>query len=127
MRLYARLAAVVAMVVLATTAAWAYSTTLVNDGTTTWLWQTVSGQLTLNAFTNATSASGSVVLTIDPVNGPLLPATVTVASLPACGATLKGALRTVSDATTPTYNGTLTGSGAVIVPVFCNGTAWVSH
>jgi len=33
----------------------------------------------------------------------------------------------VSDATTPTYNGALTGGGAVYVPVFCNGSAWVSH
>lgn len=32
----------------------------------------------------------------------------------------------VTDATTPTYNGALTGGGAVKVPVFYNGTAWVS-
>lgn len=32
----------------------------------------------------------------------------------------------VTDATTPTYNGALVGGGAVTVPVFFNGTAWVS-
>jgi hypothetical protein len=32
----------------------------------------------------------------------------------------------VTDATTPTYNGTLTGGGAITVPVFYNGTIWVS-
>lgn len=33
----------------------------------------------------------------------------------------------VTDATAPTYNGALTGGGAVTVPVFYNGSAWVSH
>lgn len=51
----------------------------------------------------------------------------TVAQLPTCNATAKGNLRAVTDATSPTYNGTLTGGGAVFVPVVCNGTAWVSH
>ena len=33
----------------------------------------------------------------------------------------------VTDATSPTYLGALTGGGAVNCPVFYNGTAWVSH
>lgn len=32
----------------------------------------------------------------------------------------------VTDATAPTYNGALTGGGAVKIPVFYNGSAWVS-
>jgi hypothetical protein len=32
----------------------------------------------------------------------------------------------VTDATTPTYLGTLTGGGAVHCPVFRNATVWVS-
>jgi len=32
----------------------------------------------------------------------------------------------VTDATAPTYNAALVGGGAVTVPVFHNGTAWVS-
>jgi hypothetical protein len=55
-----------------------------------------------------------------------LPVT-TVASLPTCGTSQKGLMYAVSDATAPTYNGALTGGGAVSVPVYCNGTAWTSH
>jgi hypothetical protein len=31
----------------------------------------------------------------------------------------------VTDATTPAFGAVLTGGGAVVVPVFFNGTAWV--
>jgi hypothetical protein len=48
----------------------------------------------------------------------------TVATLPA-GAT--GNMARISDATAPTYNVALTGGGAVSVPVYYNGSAWVSH
>jgi hypothetical protein len=48
----------------------------------------------------------------------------TVSSLPA-GA--QGDTAMVTDATAPTYLGTLTGGGSVKCPVFHNGTAWVSH
>lgn len=49
----------------------------------------------------------------------------TVATLPA--SPLTGARAHVTDATAPTYLGTLTGGGSVTCPVFYNGTAWVSH
>jgi hypothetical protein len=52
---------------------------------------------------------------------------VTVTTLPPCTTALKGAIRTVSDATAPTYNGALTGGGAVTVLVLCTGTTWLSH
>lgn len=48
----------------------------------------------------------------------------TVATLPAG---VQGDTAYVTDATAPTYLGTLTGGGAVVCPVFYNGTAWVSH
>ena len=52
----------------------------------------------------------------------------TVSTLPTCNSTTnKYAMAVVTDATSPTYNGALTGGGAVVVPVFCNGTAWTSH
>jgi hypothetical protein len=51
----------------------------------------------------------------------------TVATLPTCNASYKGTILAVSDATTPTYNGALTGGGAVVVPVFCSGASWTSH
>ncbi len=58
---------------------------------------------------------------------PVLLKIYTVATLPTATTALKGALAAVSDATSPTYNAALTGGGAVCVPVFCNGSAWVSH
>lgn len=49
----------------------------------------------------------------------------TVATLPTAGTA--GRMAYVTDATAPTYLGALTGGGAVVVPVFDNGTAWISH
>lgn len=51
----------------------------------------------------------------------------TVATLPTCNAGAQGNFAYVTDATAPTYNGALTGGGAVKVPVFCDGAAWSSH
>lgn len=48
----------------------------------------------------------------------------TVATLPAG---TQGDTAYITDATAPTYLGTLTGGGSVVCPVFYNGTAWVSH
>ena len=48
----------------------------------------------------------------------------TVATLPAAGTAGRRAY--VTDALLPTYNAALTGAGAVVVPVFDNGVAWVS-
>lgn len=48
----------------------------------------------------------------------------TVATLPTG---VEGAMAYVTDATAPTYLGTLTGGGSVKCPVFYNGSAWVSH
>jgi len=48
----------------------------------------------------------------------------TVATLPAG---VQGDTAYVTDALAPTYLGALVGGGAVVCPVFFNGTAWVSH
>jgi hypothetical protein len=48
----------------------------------------------------------------------------TVATLPAG---TQGDMAFVTDANAPTYLGALVGGGAVVCPVFYNGTAWVSH
>lgn len=48
----------------------------------------------------------------------------TVATLPAG---TQGDTAYVTDATSPTYLGTLTGGGSVKCPVFYNGASWVSH
>jgi hypothetical protein len=49
----------------------------------------------------------------------------TVAQLPTCNSTSKGARATATDATSTTFLAALTGSGANIVPAFCNGTNWL--
>lgn len=50
---------------------------------------------------------------------------VATASLPTCNSGLEGAMQGVTDALTPVALSTLTGGGAVHVPVYCNGTAWI--
>lgn len=50
----------------------------------------------------------------------------TVALLPTCNAGSAGARYYVTDASAPTFLGTLTGGGGVVAPVFCNGSAWVA-
>lgn len=57
-------------------------------------------------------------------NGAIRLKSYTVATLPAG---TQGDTAFVTDATAPTYLGTLTGGGSVVCPVFYNGTAWVSH
>lgn len=50
-----------------------------------------------------------------------------VSTLPLCNSILKGGMAYVTDAVAPTYNGSLNGGGAVVIPVFCNGTRWTAH
>jgi hypothetical protein len=56
---------------------------------------------------------------------PMQPLTVT--GLPTCTSALFGQWYIATDTTSPTYNGALTGGGAVKVPVLCNGVSWTSH
>ncbi len=63
-----------------------------------------------------------------PIAPPVWPgvsgAVLTVSALPAASSALRGARAIVSDATAPTFAGTLTGGGAVVCPVYCDGAAW---
>lgn len=56
---------------------------------------------------------------------PAILADYTVSTLPTCSSHARG-FASVHDATSPTYHGTLTGGGAVVITVFCDGTAWHS-
>jgi len=58
---------------------------------------------------------------------PVILKNYTVATLPPCNTALRGGLAFVTDASSPTYNGALTGGGTVGVPVACNGKSWTSH
>lgn len=77
-------------------------------------------------FGGAQVASLSNVGTLAVAGGLVLPIT-TVSALPACAAGAKGLMYAVSDATSPAYNGAVTGGGAVSVPVYCNGSSWTAH
>ncbi|HEX5426673.1 MAG TPA: right-handed parallel beta-helix repeat-containing protein [Candidatus Acidoferrales bacterium] len=48
-------------------------------------------------------------------------------ALPSCAAGNKGQEAVVSDATSPTYLGAYTSGGAVVTPVMCNGSGWVTY
>ncbi|EKS9798227.1 MULTISPECIES: hypothetical protein [Burkholderia] len=60
--------------------------------------------------------TGSVILPGLPTN-----------SLPTCNAAQNGAVRYVTDANSPTYNGPLVGGGTTKTLAFCNGTTWTTH
>ena len=47
--------------------------------------------------------------------------------LPTCNAGSNGTKSVVSDATTPTYLGAYASGGAVVAPVVCNGSGWVTY
>lgn len=114
-----KLIALVAFIGLIAGARAAYIQTLFNDGTNLWSYSSASNQA-------AFQVNGTTVYTVDATAGIVLPIS-TVAALPACATAIKGAQRMVSDASSPTYNGALTGSSTTITTVFCNGTAWLSH
>lgn len=76
-------------------------------------WRNAAGSPLLSA--NATDVSATV---------PVVVPSYTVATLPS--GMPAGARAIVTDATSPTFLGALTGGGAVKCPVFYNGSAWVA-
>jgi hypothetical protein len=80
-----------------------------------------SGDVTITQTGNLLAFAGaSTAYTFD---APVRLKNYTVGTLPAG---TQGDRAYVTDATAPTYLGALTGGGAVVCPVFFNGTAWVS-
>lgn len=51
----------------------------------------------------------------------------TVSTLPTCSSGLTGTIAYVTDASSPTYNGTLTGGSSTKTLAMCNGSAWTAH
>ena len=96
----------------------------INDKTTgtpiPWLSLSPGGNATLGEATTS-------VLT---VKGVALLTSYTVSSLGAavpCSATTAGAIAYVTDATSPSWNATLTGGGSVHTLAMCNGANWTAH
>jgi len=100
----------------------------------------VSGNLTGNVTGNVTGAvNGSIgattpstgtfttVISNSVSTGSTALTAYTVSTLPTCNSSTNGALYYITDATAPTYNGTLTGGGSVRTLALCNNTAWTAH
>ena len=122
--MFHKLLGIAAVAALVSVAGYALAQT--SAGTNATLYQIFFANNTWNGtstFAGAATFTGGLTSTL-PVPLP----SYTVATLPTCSSTVNTyALAVVTDATTPTYNGTLTGGSTVIVPVFCSGAAWKSH
>jgi hypothetical protein len=72
-----------------------------------------------------------MAVSVDPIAVPNYTYTTTYSAagtaLPSCAAGNKGQTAIVSDATTPTYLAAYASGGAVVSPVVCNGSGWVTY
>jgi len=98
---------------------------LTGDGTTT---PTKYLRVTGGVFEIVNSAYNGIPLSLNDsgnltVSGTINTGGYTVETLPVAAA---GGRAYVTDATTPTFLGPLTGGGTTVTPVFYNGTAWVA-
>ena len=86
---------------------------------------TLTGTEVFNDQSNPTGAGvTSKVLMTQGLAGA---AKTTVAALPTCNTAAKGYTYEVTDASSPTYGGTLTGSSTTFALAICDGTNWTAH
>ena len=85
--------------------------------------QIVIGYLATGSGSN-TATLGNTSITRTILRGAVQQTGYTVASLPAGS---QGMFAYVTDALAPTYMTAIVGGGAVVTPVFHNGTSWVAH
>lgn len=83
---------------------------------------TMTGALAGSAPKLGSTCSGFVAVSAPPI----LPS-YTVSALPSCASASAGAIAYVTDAASPTYNGTLTGGGSTKTLALCNGSSWTAH
>lgn len=84
----------------------------------------IAGFLLVLAISVGMLAAAHAYTTLSPSLTPQAVST-TVASLPSCTTALRGSLYIVTDSLLPVALATVAGGGAVVVPVVCNGTAWI--
>jgi len=86
-----------------------------------------------NTITNTIAAHGKSFFdfntgySLEKANLPSVLFSAAGTALPTCNSGTKGLTAVVTDATVPTYLGTYTSGGAVVAPVACNGSAWVTY
>ena len=97
-----------------------------------------AGAAMVEVFTRGvdSGSANDLVLQRNNVNGLTLAAAANISALPVrlkgytvagLPAGTQGDLAFVTDANAPTYNATVAGGGAFVIPVFYNGTNWVCH
>lgn len=74
---------------------------------------------------SANTYSGQPLL-VDSGLPPGSPNVTVVASLPTCSSGTKGLVYVVTDASSPTWGGVLTGSSTTTTIALCNGSSWVA-
>ncbi len=75
---------------------------------------------------SANTYSGQPLL-VDSGLPPGSPNVTVVASLPTCSSGTKGLLYVVTDASSPSWGGALTGSSTTTTLALCNGSSWIAH
>ena len=75
----------------------------------------------------ATTANAlTTVFAVDCATGYTQGLVTTVGGLPSCTSGRRGARAVVTDASSPTFLGTLTGSSSTVTGALCNGSNWVA-
>jgi len=82
----------------------------------------------ISTLQSTATSQGEAITTLQgvPILAPTTIYSAAGTALPAASSALKGARAVVSDATLPTFLGAYVSGGAVVCPVFCNGSAWVT-
>ena len=99
------------------------------NGTGNWSmnsWEGVCGAScgAIGFFNNDT---GQAPIIMDSQGDVILFANTTVGGLPTCDNNTNGAIRYVTDASSPSWNATLSGGGSTRVLAVCNGSNWTAH
>ena len=102
-----------------------------NSGTLTWaIGQSASASPGFFIYNNSLSDNAiTIPLATDIVQvsrGVSIPR-YPVSGLPPCNSSYQGVVVGVTDAVSPTYNGTLTGGGGTTTLAYCNGATWNAH